>query len=335
MVPRRPRQALRRRRRRGSRSTPTVERPSPCNSACCSTTSSTTRSPRPAARGFRIAVHAIGNRRASMPRARRVPRPSNHDISGDDDRRFRPRARRCHRFDSGDHLAALDAVGRRATGLRRARRRTVGGGVQFDDHHWLARAGLAEAGVALRGFERRSLRAVVAAVGCAPRCARGQHERRSALRGRSGGAVRRLARRLFQRRRVSRAVRRTNAVRSWPGNVPTSSCSTGPRNDNPKPACLRNLGGGSSCVRSRRVAKTSFDIRTTPGGRGTFGPTCIGVRAPWRCSSEKVRHVVDSSPCQTANHRRDVLALMVIGTGFVVGAIVGILVIGVLVSASR
>jgi predicted amidohydrolase YtcJ len=98
-------------------------------------------------RGFRIAIHAMGNRGVQgmidvcTDIARRHP---------DDDHRFRVEHAGVTSADQWRRLAALDAVAVVQPGFVEH----VGsqaGGMRFDDHHWLAFAGLAEAGVVLAG----------------------------------------------------------------------------------------------------------------------------------------------------------------------------------------
>ncbi len=96
--------------------------------------------------GFRIAVHAIGNAGVEHTLA------AFDAVRGraDADHRFRVEHAGVTSADQWTRLAALDAVAVVQPGFVEH----VGessGGVRFDDHHWLAFAGLADAGVTLAG----------------------------------------------------------------------------------------------------------------------------------------------------------------------------------------
>jgi predicted amidohydrolase YtcJ len=100
-----------------------------------------------AERGYRIAVHAIGNRgvEASLDAFTEI----RHAV-GDDDHRFRLEHAGVTAPGQWARLAALSGVAVVQPGFVEH----VGiqsEGVRFDDHHWLAFAGLAEAGVTLAG----------------------------------------------------------------------------------------------------------------------------------------------------------------------------------------
>ncbi len=117
-----------------------------------------------AERGFRLAVHAIGN--AGVDHTI-VAFESVRRVLGDGDHRFRIE----HAGVTGPHqwqrLAALDVIAVVQPGFVEH----VGiqsGGVRFDDHHWLAFAGLAEAGVRLAASSDEPC-APVAPLWCASR----------------------------------------------------------------------------------------------------------------------------------------------------------------------
>ena len=100
-----------------------------------------------ATRGYRIAVHAIGNVgvEATLGAFAAVRRRL-----GDDDHRFRLEHAGVTSADQWRSLASLGTVAVVQPGFVEH----VGiqsGGVRFDDHHWLAFAGLAQAGVTLAG----------------------------------------------------------------------------------------------------------------------------------------------------------------------------------------
>jgi predicted amidohydrolase YtcJ len=98
-------------------------------------------------RGFRIAIHAMGNRGVQAmidvcsDLRRRRP---------DDDHRFRVEHAGVTGPEQWRRLAALDAVAVVPPGFVE-HVGTSAAGMRFDDHHWLAFAGLAEAGVTLAG----------------------------------------------------------------------------------------------------------------------------------------------------------------------------------------
>jgi predicted amidohydrolase YtcJ len=98
-------------------------------------------------RGFRIAVHAMGNRGVQAmidtctDLARRHP---------DDDHRFRVEHAGVTSAEQWRRLAELDAVAVVQPGFVE-HVGTSASGMRFDDHHWLAFAGLADAGVTLAG----------------------------------------------------------------------------------------------------------------------------------------------------------------------------------------
>ncbi len=101
-----------------------------------------------AERGFRIAVHAIGNVgvQATIDAFERVRARTSDGI----DHRFRLEHAGVTSPEQWRRLASLDAVAVVQPGFVEH----VGiqsRGVRFDDHHWLAFAGLAEAGVRLAG----------------------------------------------------------------------------------------------------------------------------------------------------------------------------------------
>jgi predicted amidohydrolase YtcJ len=100
-----------------------------------------------ATRGFRIAVHAIGN---AGVEAAITTFSAVRAADGNADHRFRLEHAGVTAPDQWRRLAALDAVAVVQPGFVEH----VGiqsQGVRFDDHHWLAFAGLAEAGVRLAG----------------------------------------------------------------------------------------------------------------------------------------------------------------------------------------
>ena len=98
-------------------------------------------------RGFRIAIHAMGNRGVQAmidvctDIGRRRP---------DDDHRFRVEHAGVTGASQWRRLAELDAVAVVQPGFVE-HVGTSAAGMRFDDHHWLAFAGLAEAGVTLAG----------------------------------------------------------------------------------------------------------------------------------------------------------------------------------------
>jgi predicted amidohydrolase YtcJ len=98
-------------------------------------------------RGFRIAIHAMGNRGVQAmidvcaDLGRRHP---------DHDHRFRVEHAGVTSADQWRRLAALGAIAVVQPGFVE-HVGTQAGGMRFDDHHWLAFAGLAEAGVTLAG----------------------------------------------------------------------------------------------------------------------------------------------------------------------------------------
>jgi predicted amidohydrolase YtcJ len=100
-----------------------------------------------AERGFRVAVHAIGNRgvEASLDAFTEIER-----AVGDGDHRFRLEHAGVTGAEQWKRLAALGGVAVVQPGFVEH----VGiqsQGARFDDHHWLAFAGLADAGVTLAG----------------------------------------------------------------------------------------------------------------------------------------------------------------------------------------
>ena len=100
-----------------------------------------------ARRGFRLAVHAIGN--VGVERALDACQAALRR-AGDHDHRFRLEHAGVSSADQWTRLAALGGVAVVQPGFVEH----VGiqsGGVRFDRHHWLAFAGLAEAGVVLAG----------------------------------------------------------------------------------------------------------------------------------------------------------------------------------------
>jgi predicted amidohydrolase YtcJ len=98
-------------------------------------------------RGFRIAIHAMGNAgvQAMIDVCTDVDR--RHP---DDDHRFRVEHAGVTGAEQWRRLAALDAVAVVQPGFVE-HVGTSAAGLRFDDHHWLAFAGLAEAGVTLAG----------------------------------------------------------------------------------------------------------------------------------------------------------------------------------------
>ena len=98
-------------------------------------------------RGFRLAVHAIGN--VGVSRALDVFETVARR-RGDDDHRFRIEHAGITGPADWERAAAIGAIGVVQPGFVEH----VGeqsSGVRFDDHHWLAFVGLAEAGVTLAG----------------------------------------------------------------------------------------------------------------------------------------------------------------------------------------
>lgn len=102
---------------------------------------------RAVARGFRIAIHAMGNQgvQAMIDTCTDIER--RHP---DDDHRFRIEHAGVTGTDQWHRLAELGAVAVVQPGFVE-HVGTSAGGLRFDDHHWLAFAGLAEAGVTLAG----------------------------------------------------------------------------------------------------------------------------------------------------------------------------------------
>ena len=102
---------------------------------------------RAVARGFRIAIHAMGNRgvQAMIDVCSDIGR--RHP---DDDHRFRVEHAGVTGAEQWRRLAELDAVAVVQPGFVE-HVGTQASGMRFDDHHWLAFAGLAEAGVTLAG----------------------------------------------------------------------------------------------------------------------------------------------------------------------------------------
>jgi hypothetical protein len=100
-----------------------------------------------ATRGYRIAIHAIGNAGVDATIA---AFDAVQAQAGDDDHRFRVEHAGVTGADQWRRLAELSAVAVVQPGFVEH----VGiqsQGVRFDNHHWLAFAGLADAGVALAG----------------------------------------------------------------------------------------------------------------------------------------------------------------------------------------
>jgi len=99
------------------------------------------------ARGFRVAIHAMGNRgvQAMIDTCAGIAR-RHPDV----DHRFRVEHAGVTGPDQWRRLAELDAVAVVQPGFVE-HVGTATGGLRFDDHHWLAFAGLAAAGVTLAG----------------------------------------------------------------------------------------------------------------------------------------------------------------------------------------
>ncbi len=97
--------------------------------------------------GFRIAVHAMGN--AGVDHTLSVLETVRHRL-GDGDHRFRIEHAGVTGPEQWHRLAALDAIAVVQPGFVE-HVGTQSGGVRFDDHHWLAFAGLVDAGVLLAG----------------------------------------------------------------------------------------------------------------------------------------------------------------------------------------
>jgi predicted amidohydrolase YtcJ len=96
--------------------------------------------------GFRVAIHAIGN--AGVEHA--IDTFEAVRSGTDDDHRFRLEHAGVTSADQWAHLADLDAIGVVQPGFVE-HMGISSRGVRFDDHHWLAFAGLADAGVTLAG----------------------------------------------------------------------------------------------------------------------------------------------------------------------------------------
>jgi predicted amidohydrolase YtcJ len=102
---------------------------------------------RAVARGFRIAIHAMGNQGVQAMIDVCADLERRHP---DIDHRFRIEHAGVTSEDQWHRIADLGAVAVVQPGFVE-HVRTSSGGLPFDDHHWLAFAGLAEAGVTLAG----------------------------------------------------------------------------------------------------------------------------------------------------------------------------------------
>ena len=173
-------------------------------------------------RGFRIAVHAMGNRGVqAMIDVCADRHPATSRDRPPVPRRARGR-RRAPTSGAGSPTSARSqwcSPGSSSTSANSS------GGVRFDHHHWLAFAGLAEAGVMLAGSSDDPCAPPSPLWGAARRVP--PHEPRGPrLRAGTVGPVRRLARRLHPRRGVRRRPGGRARAASRPGSAPTSWCST-------------------------------------------------------------------------------------------------------------
>ena len=190
-------------------------------------------------RGFRIAVHAIGN--AGVEHAL-----ATFDAARRPAGRRRPpvpaRARRGHAVDAVATTVGARRHRRRSARLRRACRPPVRGRA-LRRRPLVGVRGARGCRCDARGFERRAVRArrpaVVRGVGREP-----DDVDRDPLRARAGRRARHLARGVHGRCRRGPAARSTSAVGSPRGSSPTSSCSTVPA----RPRRSRETWRGGECV---------------------------------------------------------------------------------------